>query len=93
MPTSQSGYAPISMLIAILLLSIFLTINSIKRSVLSNKTAWEAILSVFAKYALLALITLCALIAVGGALAAVEEVKKKRYKQAAANAAQLPVER
>jgi hypothetical protein len=71
----------------LLLLSVVLTINSIKRSAKANRTAWETVLSVFAKYALLALIALCALIAVGGTFAAVDEAKKKRYKQAAANAA------
>ena len=75
----------------ILLISVVLTINSIHRSARANKTAWEAILSIFAKYALVGLITVSALIAVGGALAAVDEAKKKRYEQAAANAATAAV--
>ena len=53
----------------------------------ANTTAWNGVLAVFAKYALLALIVLCALIAIGGAFAALNQSKKKRYKQAAGNAA------
>jgi len=72
-----------------LLVSLFLVLpfDSIRRSYRANQTVGKTILSVFAKYALLFLITFCALIAVGGALAAVEEVKKKRYGQAAQQAA------
>jgi hypothetical protein len=47
---------------------------------------------VFAKYALLALITLCAVLAVGGTLAAIDEAKKKRYEEAAKQAATAAVE-
>lgn len=67
------------------LLSIVLTINLIKRSVRANKTAWEGILSVFAKYAFVVLIVLSGLVTIFGMFVAIENAKKKQYKQAAAD--------
>jgi aminopeptidase N len=69
------------------MLSVVLTINSITRSARANKTAWKATLSVFAKHTFVILIAFFGLIAVFGTFAAVEDAKKKQYKQAAADAA------
>jgi hypothetical protein len=69
-----------------LLLSVILGGYSFSRSIQANNTVWAGVLSIFAKYLLLVAITFCALLAVGGALGAVDEARKKRYKEAAANA-------
>jgi len=68
-----------------LLVSAALFGASTVRAFKANRTAWGGVLSVFAKYALLGLVVFCALIAIGGTFAAIDEAKKKRYKQAAAN--------
>ena len=65
--------------------SIVLVSNSIKRSVRANRTAWEGILSVFAKYTFVILFVLSGMVAVIGTLSAARDAKKKDYKQAAAN--------
>jgi len=57
------------------------------RAFKANRTVWRGVLSVFAKYALLGLVVLCALVALDGAFTVVEDAKMKRYKQAVGNAA------
>ncbi len=68
-------------------LSIILTFTLVGSSLRANKSAWEGILSVFAKYALLVLIMFSAIIAVAGALATAQGIKQKKYKEATSTAA------
>lgn len=69
-----------------LLPSVILGGYSFSRSIRANNSVWAGVISIFAKYLLLVAIAFCALLAVGGAVGAVDEARKKRYKEAAANA-------
>jgi hypothetical protein len=76
---------------AALLLSGGLVFVSMKHSFNANTTVWNGLLAVFAKFAFLGLIIFCALVAIGGVFSTIAEAKKKRYKQAAGNAAMAAV--
>ncbi|MBM3861641.1 MAG: hypothetical protein FJ395_18615 [Verrucomicrobia bacterium] len=71
--------------------SAIVTLVSIALSFRANNTIWAGILSVFAKYALLMVIASCAALAISGALAAMEDTKKKQYKDATKSAAAAAV--
>ena len=83
------GVTPVIVWISwlVFLVSIVLTINSIKRSFRANKTAWKGTLSMFAKFTLSGLLMGLGMVTLGGLVGATEAVKDKRYKNAAEQAA------
>ena len=78
--------ANIGVSLLVLFLSGILSISPIRRSWRANKTVWKTILSVVTKYAMIFILIMLGIITISSAFGAIEETKKKRYEDAAANA-------
>ena len=75
----------VGMLVVVVLLGGILSLSPVRRSWRANKTAWNTILSVLTKYALIVVVTLLGIITLQSGFGAVENTKKKKYEDAAAN--------
>jgi TPR repeat protein len=64
-------------------LSVFLLVYSFRKSFVSNLSIGKTIVVLPTKFILVGLITFCGLFAVGGTLAGIESVEKKKHKEAA----------
>ena len=75
----------VGMLVVVVLLGGILSLSPVRRSWRANKTAWNTILSVLTKYILVVVVTILGIITLQSGFGAVENTKKKKYEDAAAN--------
>jgi hypothetical protein len=68
-------------------LTALLVLYSVKQSFAANRSIGKTMLAMPTKFVLLAFVTICGLFAVGGILAGLEALEKKKHKEAAKNLA------